>query len=539
MFNNLSGQQTHSEASWRALGYFNLYRFLVAFLFVALIWIGQLPEPLGITSTWLFTLAAHADLLFSIAFGFFINLKSPRYNLQVAGQVLFDICIISLMMYASSGLNSGFGMLLVITVAGGSILTAGRIAILFAAIATIVVICQELYVKLVLEHETPNYTHVAFLGITFFFTALLGHALARRVRETEALADQRASDLERLSQLNEHIVQRLQSGIIVLDEEMRVRLVNESARLHLGLTGNVYNRPIAEIAPLVSSVLSKWKFDENHRIFIIKSGISETDLQISVTQLQPATRSGILVFLEDIAPMRLRAQQMKLASLGRLAASIAHEVRNPLGAIFHAGQLLSESAKLNQEDARLVQIIKEHSQRVNAIIENVQKISKREPASRAQVEFKPYLEKFINDFTDHHQLPPTTINLKMEADDMVVLMDESQLYQVMWNLCDNALRYSGNNPLIELRGGMRPDTQRPFLDIMDHGPGIQEDVLDNLFEPFFTTNPKGSGLGLYIARELCEANEASLSLHENSSMGCCFRIYFTHVQKQISKADTI
>ena len=127
----------------------------------------------------------------------------------------------------------------------------------------------------------------------------------------------------------------------------------------------------------------------------------------------------------------------------------------------------------------------------------------------------------------------------MEADDMVVLMDESQLYQVMWNLCDNALRYSGNNPLIELRGGMRPDTQRPFLDIMDHGPGIQEDVLDNLFEPFFTTNPKGSGLGLYIARELCEANEASLSLHENSSMGCCFRIYFTHVQKQISKADTI
>ena len=539
MFNNLSGQHTHSEASWRALGYFNLYRFLVAFLFVALIWVGQLPEPLGITSTRLFSLAAHTDLLFSIAFGFFINLKSPRYNLQITAQVLFDICILSLMMYASSGLNSGFGMLLVITVAGGSILTAGRIAILFAAIATIFVISQELYVKLVLEHETPNYTHVAFLGITFFFTALLGHALARRVRETEALADQRASDLERMSRLNEHIVQRLQSGIIVLDEELRVRLVNEAARLHLGLTGNVYNRSIVEIAPVLSSILGKWMFDDNQRIFIIKSGVSETDLQISVTRLQPATRSGILVFLEDIAPMRQRAQQMKLASLGRLAASIAHEVRNPLGAIFHAGQLLSESATLVQEDARLIQIIKEHSQRVNAIIENIQKISKREPASRVQIAFKPHLEKFIRDFTEHQRLPATTISLLMETDDLAVLMDESQLYQVLWNLCDNALRYSAAQPLIELRGGVRPDTQRPFLDIIDHGPGIPEDVVDNLFEPFFTTNPKGSGLGLYIARELCEANEASLNLYANSSKGCCFRIYFTQVQKQINKAHTI
>lgn len=539
MFKILSGQYTHADASWRALGYFNLYRFLVAFLFVALIWIGQLPDPLGTSSTRLFSLAAHIDLIFSIVFGFFINLKYPRYTLQVAGQVFFDICALSLMMYASSGINSGFGMLLVITVAGGSILTAGRIAILFAAIATIFVICQELYVKLALEYSTPNYTHVAFLGITFFFTAILGHVLARRVHETEALAEQRASDLENLSRLNEHIVQRLQAGVIVLDEELRVRLVNESACLHLGLSGDVYNRPLAEIAPVLSSILNKWMPDDNQRIFIIKPGASEIDLQVSVTRLKPGSRSGILVFLEDIAPMRQKAQQMKLSSLGRLAASIAHEVRNPLGAISHAGQLLSESTTLAREDVRLIQIIKEHSQRVNTIIENIQKISKREPAARVQIECKPHLEKFIRSFTEHKQLPATAISLEIETDDMIVLMDESQLYQVLWNLCDNALRYSTGQPLIELRSGIRGDTQRPFLDIIDHGPGIPEDVVDNLFEPFFTTHPKGSGLGLYIARELCEANEATLNLHANSSRGCCFRIYFAHVQKQLDKEITI
>jgi len=539
MFNTLSAQNTHSDASWKALGYFNLYRFLIAFLFVALIWIGQLPDPLGISSARLFSLSAHVDLLFSIVFGFFINLKYPRYTLQVAGQVLFDICVLSLMMYASSGLNSGFGMLLVITVAGGSILTAGRIAIFFAAIATIFVFSQELYVKLVLEYSTPNYTHVAFLGITFFLTAILGHVLARRVRETEALANQRASDLESLSRLNEHIVQRMQSGIIVLDEELRVRLANASACRHLGLAGDVHSRPIAEIAPVLSSILRKWMIDDNQRNFIIKSGTSGIDLQVSVTRLNPGTRSGILVFLEDIAPMRQRAQQMKLASLGRLAASIAHEVRNPLGAICHAGQLLSESETLVQEDTRLIQIIMEHSQRVNAIIENVQKISRREPSTPAQIEFKPHLEKFIRNFTEHQQLPATAISLDMEADDTLVYMDEGQLYQVLWNLCENALRYSVGQPLIELWGGFRADTQRPFLDIIDHGPGIPEDIVDNLFEPFFTTNPQGSGLGLYIARELCEANEASLNLHANSSSGCCFRIYFSHIQKQLNKVITI
>ena len=536
---NLRGQYTHSETSWKALGYFNLYRFLVAFLFVALFWIGQLPEPLGMTNARLFSLAAHADLLFSIVFGFCISLQYPRYTLQVAGQVFFDICILSLMMYASAGLNSGFGMLLVITVAGGSILTAGRIAILFASIATIFVICQELYVRLVLEYSTPNYTHVAFLGITFFFTAILGHALARRVRESEALADQRAIDLENLSRLNEHIVQRLQSGIIVLDEELRVRLVNKSACQQLGLTGDVYDQHVSKLSPVLSSILNNWLLDDSQKVFIIKSGASEIDMQISVTRLKPGTRSGILVFLEDIAPMRQRAQQMKLASLGRLAASIAHEVRNPLGAICHAGQLLSESATLAQEDDRLIQIIMDHSQRVNAIIENIQKISKRVPSARVQIEFKSYLEKFIRDFAEHHQLPAQDIHLDMETTDMAVFMDESQLYQVLWNLCDNAARCSAGQPLLKLRGGIRPDTQRCFLDIIDYGPGIPEDVVDNLFEPFFTTNPQGSGLGLYIARELCEANEASLNLHVNSSKGCCFRIYFTHVHKQLAKVVTI
>lgn len=516
------------NSSWRALQYFNLYRFIVAFLFVALIWIGQLPEPLGMSNSLLFAIAAHADLLGAGLFWFFINLKNPRYNLQVAVQVFFDIFIVSLMMYASDGLNSGFGMLLVITVAGGSILSAGRIAIFFAALASLSVIGQELYIKLVLLSSTPNYTHVALLGITFFFTAILGHALARRVRESEALASQREADIEGLAKLNEHIVQRLQFGVIVLDESFRVRLINEAAQKLLNSTRSADDQSLEHVSPLLATKLKEWLRSGSEDTFLVRSEAEDLDLQVSFMRLRPDTRFGTLIFLDDMAVFRQRAQQIKLSSLGRLAASIAHEIRNPLGAISHASQLLSESDSIKDEDRHLLKIVMEHSRRMNTIVENVQKISRRQPAVPDQIEIKPWLEDFISNFIKHRKLAPEAIRLVMEAEKLKIYMDASQLSQVLTNLCENASRYSTGMPLIELRCGIKEETKRPFLDIIDHGPGIREDIVDNIFEPFITTELHGSGLGLFISRELCEANQASLTLYTNSSSGCCFRITFVH-----------
>jgi len=220
---------TPSETSWRALQYFNLYRFLIASLFVTLIWVGQLPEPLGSYDQSLFSVTSHAYLVLAIIIAFTITYRTPQYNLQIATQVMLDIFAISLMMYASNGLNSGFGMLLVVAVIGGSILRAGRIALLFAAVATLFVLAQEVYVQLYRYSPLPNYTHAGFLGITFFMTAFLGQVLAAKVQKSEALAEQRAIDLENLGLLNEYIVQRMQSSLLVLDDQYQVRLLNEAA----------------------------------------------------------------------------------------------------------------------------------------------------------------------------------------------------------------------------------------------------------------------------------------------------------------------
>jgi two-component system, NtrC family, sensor histidine kinase PilS len=256
---NIRATSDYSAAtSWKALTYYNLYRFLIAFLFVALYWIGQLPEPLGLYDPNTFAVASHIFLFISILAHFFIRLRSPPFFYQVTALVIVDILLIAAFIYSSAGLNSGFGMLMVIAIAGGSILIPGRIGFFFAAIATIVVLGHEVYFQLAMYRPSPNYIHAGFLGITYFVTAFIGHALARKVELSEALASQRAVDLENMARLNQHIVQRLQSGIIVLDDRFQIRLFNESARNLLGVKDDYSSTQIDTLAPALSDAVQDW-----------------------------------------------------------------------------------------------------------------------------------------------------------------------------------------------------------------------------------------------------------------------------------------
>ncbi|NKB38887.1 MAG: PAS domain-containing protein [Gammaproteobacteria bacterium] len=527
-----SKNQHSTKVSWEALTYFNFYHFLISFLFVSLFWIGQLPEPLGEYDSQLFGITAHIYLFISIAAQLLVRLKSPPYVLQVGTSVFIDIIIITIMMYASAGLNSGFGMLLVIAVAGGSLLSSGKTGILYAAVTTIMVLGHEAYMHLQQIGVTPNYTHAGFLGITFFATAIISHALAKRVEVSEALAEERADDLEKLAILNEHIVQRLQSGIVVLDDSFSVVLVNESARQLLGIDADSTFSTLSEISAELDLRAREWLELTGRHSTIIKLGNENLDIQASFTRIKLERKFEVLIFLEDMSTIRQRAQHLKLASLGRLTASIAHEIRNPLGAISHAGQLLFESESISDENRRLTTIISDQSKRVNNIIENVMSISRREKATPTVVKLDEFLEKFSQELRTRHQLQADDVQIIVKTTNIYVNMDPSQLHQVLWNLSENGIRYSKNSPLLVIYCDIVKATQRPYIDIIDCGSGMEKNVEEQLFEPFFTTSAGGSGLGLYIARELCEANQATLNLHSNTESGCCFRIYFSHHEKQ-------
>jgi two-component system, NtrC family, sensor histidine kinase PilS len=518
--------------NWRALAYFNYYRGLLSALFLLLIYIGQLPSPLGSLDTRIFSITSHVYLFMAITFFLFIHKKFPRFNLQIAFHVLIDIIMLSLLMYSSSGLSSGFGMLIIIAVAGGSILREGKIAILFAAIASFSVLGHELYIQFFRSYVSVNYTHAGILGITFFVTAIIGNLLAARVRETEALAEQQAIEINELAKLNEHIVQRMQSGIIVLDSNKNILLMNEASKRLLGQHGGDTHRVFNFVNDYLIDHIDAWINNNGQQNIIINRAEDEFELQISFIKLKLVSNYQILIFLEDIARLRQQAQHLKLASLGRLTASIAHEVRNPLGAINHAAQLLQESNTISTEDKRLTEIINDHSLRINNIIENVLSISRRMPSTLEKVPIGQWLNSFIKEFTQRNNLQDEDIKLELKKDNVFVRIDPSQLHQVLWNLCENAMRYSVGKPIISLVCDINKDTQRPYLDVVDYGKGINNDVKEQLFEPFFTTEAKGSGLGLYLARELCEANQATLSLQSNTDKGVTFRINFMHINKQ-------
>ena len=226
--------------------------------------------------------------------------------------------------------------------------------------------------------------------------------------------------------------------------------------------------------------------------------------------------------------MNARVQQSKLASLGRLSASIAHEIRNPVGAMSHAGQLLAESAGMSKDDLRLTDIIRTHAERVSNIIENVLQLSRRESSKAERFALKPWLQDFAIEFSRTLELQEGELTITDVSEDLEVRMDPSHLRQVLWNLCDNAVKYASETGgiLVELQAGRMQRTNRPFLEILDQGHGIDPAIIDKIFEPFFTDRSGGTGLGLYISRELCELNRATLVFQPRTPGGSIFRIVF-------------
>lgn len=521
--------------TWRPLELLNLYRLIASALltFVALAHVKFIP--LGELSPAMFIVVAIGYLLTSLLFMITLRARIPGFKLQLYAHTAVDIACIVLLTYASGGIRSGLGTLLIVTLAGGGMLMSGRMAVLYAAIGTLAVLGEESYLWITRTPQDTSFTHAGLLGATYFLTALLAYALARRARESEALAAQRGVDLANMQQLTEYVIQRMQTGVIVIDQHQRIRLINESAWHLLGYPANPTRETLATLSPELAQHFAQWQRQPDAEPHILRPTAASPELLPRFAKLGQTERSGTLIFLEDTAALAQQAQQMKLASLGRLTASIAHEIRNPLGAISHAGQLLAESPQLSGGDVRLTDIIRDHSRRMNAIVENILQLSRRQRTRPQDIPLQPWLEQFISDFCLTHNIATDHIVIDVVPPDTVVRMDPQQLHQILWNLCHNGMRYSlaqTGAPRLHLRGGITADAHTPFLDVIDFGKGVAPEAVAHLFEPFFTTETSGTGLGLYISRELCESNQARLHYMAVPGGGSCFRITFADPRRK-------
>lgn len=437
---------------------------------------------------------------------------------------LIDISALSLLMFASGGVTSGMGGLLIAAVAASNVLLTGRIGIFLAAYATLSILLIQIYLGFAFAESDKNLFQAGILGALYFSAALFIQHIAKRAQQSEEIAQQQALDLADLEELNHLIIQRLRMGIIVVNEHLHIRTMNEMARAALG--GHTFTIPDE-----LKQRLMQWHKEPDERPALFRLSDNLPELQPNFASLTFASHEHVIIFLEDAAQLAQQAQQLKLASLGRLTASIAHEIRNPLGAISHAAQLLDESTHLDKSDHHLLDMIKKHAVRMNGIIENILTLSRQTAPHPDAFDLNKWLQQFVKDY--HGIYDDTVIHIDTTEPEVWIRMDTSQLTQVLINLCDNGLRYSkmhtGNATLL-LKAGVLKENDRPYLDVIDEGLGVPEEHQQHLFEPFYTTESRGTGLGLYICKGLCELNQASLDYIDQSG-GACFRLIFAHPQR--------
>ena len=509
-------RRQYGDAFWRSLFYFNVYRLAAALvLLAAALTLGD-NAPFGSNSRNAYLYTDVAYIIFGLlAFGAILP-RRPYFTVQLTVQICADILFLTILMHASGGISSGLGLLLLVSLAAVGLISRGRLTLFFAALATIAVLAEQTYQVVFLTGSTAQYAQAGLLSIGFFATGWLAHSLAKRAVAIEAIVAQREIDLANLAQVNQLVIQDMQDGVLVVDERGVIRQINSRAEAILGPLRRSHREVLLQdYAPTLAARLEQWRRDPGSGFDPLRTVQTHKPTAARFVQAGISRNVGVVIFLEDLTRVQQQAQQLKLASLGRLTANIAHEIRNPLSAINHATELLLEETALRSPThARMLQIIHDNTQRLDRMVQDVLKLNRRDRAVREHFDLGDYLETFAAEFCEIEKIPANTIRVEARIE-ATISFDRSHLNQIMWNLCRNALRYCRKKPgsiVVNVRPGPRQGTVE--LNVIDDGMGVAESLRAHLFEPFFTTASSGTGLGLYIAREICEANVATLEYVE-------------------------
>ncbi|WP_428357331.1 sensor histidine kinase [Methyloprofundus sp.] len=478
----------------------------------------------------LYLVSSFTYLFVSLAGWFFIILRTPSYASQAQMLVFTDIVLITIIMHACGGITSGIGALMLVSTAAGGLLIGGRCAMLFAAMASLFVFAEQSYAYKAVGFSSVSYPYAGVLGAGFFTLALLSYFLAQRTEQTERIAAQHQQTITSLEELNQYIIQNMQSGIIITNQQLEITRYNQACPRLLGL--DRLPATLTEISLPLANAFTHWLRHPNIS-FIRLSTRELIDLQVNFTSLPTRHMLFYMITLEDQVAYNQRVQQSKLASLGQLTANIAHEIRNPLGAISHAGQLLAECPHLSSQEKRLTEIIQTHSLRMNSIIEEILQLSHKDNSKVERIHLASWLKAYLLKFKSEHIKHNKHFSLSVDAGVQDTLFDPNHLTQILNNLCENALKYSDvSNQPIRLK--VSTYFNQPTIKVIDYGPGVPEASVKNLFEPFFTSSSTGTGLGLYISRGLAELNKGVLSYHSlKNEQGCYFRLCMMNAEQKI------
>lgn len=511
-----------SEDMVRALGFFNLLRFGLGSFFLAMIYFKANDSNLGTVNPNLFFSAAVTLTFSSFAYFAWTNASRETFNLLTFFQFLIDILCVTAVIHSSGGMTSSINMLLLINVAAGSVVMRYQYGVTLALIAIFLLTGEHFYS--ILEHDQKqNFQRLAIICAAILTTSLLISAIANRARIAEAKADRQNESILALSAINNALVQDLDIGILVVDRAGRIETSNAAS---LDLLGHE--------DPSSASKLEHIHSDLAHRYKLWLQGKSESIVQVYNKingdaihlELERFGKKGSLtkITINSRKEIQEKAHQMTLAAMGRMATGIAHEVRNPLMTISSASELLASKRYASKNDVRAIKMISDNCERINNLIEEILNVGRNSETHAEDIDLLKWLKSFLYDYCSYGNIPLSSIKLYCQP--LIVRFSIQHLHQVATNLCDNAFRYGDPSEEQPLQVVAREYKNRYVIDFVSPGEKIRDDLVEKIFEPFFSTGKKqgGTGLGLYLCREICALNMAKLSYVQTYTDRNCFRI---------------
>jgi two-component system sensor histidine kinase PilS (NtrC family) len=537
------------ETFWRTLQTFNVTRVVIAVVLLIYL-VFNVKKTLPDDDQILYLEICVAYLLLAIGLAILVMYYQRRFLLQALSQIAIDIAVISILYAMAGGAKSGLAILYLFPLAGCAVLAPLIWALFFVSAVTLFLLGESLY-QLMRDVAEVSLPQSGLYGAAFFAAVLVINRLAAKLIKQEELAVRHGMDLQLQQAINRLVIADMGDGILVVTRDGAVLTANPAAERMLGLShgGKLLNPRLSELAGLapLADAFTRWlavsaaadgaTLDAGDRaVFVtVKPGSDvagastvheqrrelATHLKLRFARVSPPglAEDRVVVFLQDVTEIENQAQQLKLASMGRLTASIAHEVRNPLSAISYAASLLAEE-ETNAAQQRLLAIVGDNVARLNRMIEDILRLSRKAQAPIEPLALALCIEEIASEFEETHALSPGILAIGRTGP-WRVRFDPMHLREVVVNLLSNAVRYASGQPG-SIRIQFLPNTVgRLELHVQDDGPPITPEVRAHLFEPFYTTSSKGTGLGLYLARELCLNNGAMLDYeyHMEDSLG--------------------
>ncbi len=554
---------------------YSAYRLLVSAFFLLMVYASATADTSQLLPSLIQQTALAFYLLISlILFGlFYVTTKQQRQQLALG--LVLDVVILSLLLYTNGAPDLQLTMLYMVVVAASFMLLRGPQALTVTLLAIIFVIYQQFFYAIANSMSLTNLGDALLMSASFLAVGFLSWSISQRLVQVENFALRQAEEVERLNAINQEVISHMLNGVMVIDQQ-HIVLANHATYQLLGITevqesssktalittdqhsherGSFQQRqrkfknhhnPLTNFqqqlahhhSQLLNNCLAVATEQTHSFIYELPTRADASLVGKLRVQVIPLKDSSQLVLFEDLRREQANAQQLKLAYLGQLTASIAHEIRNPLAAISQASQLLMEDIfdssfdNTNKEEEppqirtdvdtngnfELYQMIFEQTKRVNRIIEDVLKLSRQQSPHKQTIELSIWMAQLLeNHFRDHNVL------LHVE-NQPTIEFDAHQLEQVLINLIGNGLFYSSKShehAYVEVEIYCANDDV--IIDILDDGKGVAAHDIEHLFDPFFTTDKSGTGLGLYLSQAFSEANHARL-LYADQHKKTCFRL---------------